>query len=191
MRGEYALHRRRVRVDNGRRLAERTVHWRHACHVRVRRDDDRRSMRLELAGRHVVLRLRLWLGLMVRVPLLHMRHLLGIAVRWAIVLGVVIGRVRVRVGVMVDGRVRLGRRSVVLVGIHLLPALVERPTGRNMAWHHGRQASVLPRCRALVSTTKRPTCEATGGRAGAGSCRLRRVDGRDSWNGAGDARRRR
>jgi hypothetical protein len=174
MRGEYALHRRRVRVDNGRRLSERAVHRRHACHVRVRGDDDRRSMRLELAGRHVVL--RLGLGLMVRVPLLHMRHLLGIAVRWAIVLGVVVGRV----WIMVDRRMCLGRRSVVLVGIHLLPALVERSTGRNMAWHHGRQASVLPRCRALVSTTKRPTCEATGEGAEAGSCRLRRVDGRDS-----------
>ena len=130
MRGEYALHRRGVRVDNGRRLAERTVHWRHACHMRVRGDHDRGSMGLELAGRHIVL--RLWLGLMVRIPLLHMRHLLGIAVRWAIVLGVV-GRVRV----MVDGRVCLGRRGVVLVGVHLLPALVVRSTGRNMAWHHG------------------------------------------------------
>jgi hypothetical protein len=176
MRGEYALHRRRVRVDNGRRLAERAVHWRHACHVRVRGDDDRRSMRLELTRRHIVL--RLGLGLMVGVPLLLHMHLLGIAVRWAIVLGVVVGRVWVMV--MVDGRVCLGRRSVVLVGIHLLPALVEGSTGRNMAWHHGRQASVLPRCRAQVSTTKRPTCEATGEGAKAGSCRLRRVDGRDS-----------
>ena len=70
---------------------------------------------------------------------------------------------------MVDGRVCLGRRSVVLVGIHLLPALVEWSTGRNMAWHHGRQASVLPRCRALVSTTKRPTCEATGDAQGRGA----------------------
>ena len=98
--------------------------------MRVRGDHDRGSMGLELAGRHIVL--RLWLGLMVRIPLLHMRHLLGIAVRWAIVLGVV-GRVRV----MVDGRVCLGRRGVVLVGVHLLPALVVRSTGRNMAWHHG------------------------------------------------------
>lgn len=46
-------------------------------------------MGLELARRHVVL--GLWLGLMVGIPLLHMRHLLGIAVRWAIVLGVVVG----------------------------------------------------------------------------------------------------
>ena len=42
-----------------------------------------------MARRHVVL--GLWLGLMVGIPLLHMRHLLGIAVRWAIVLGVVVG----------------------------------------------------------------------------------------------------
>jgi hypothetical protein len=145
-------------VDDGRRLTERTVHRGHARHVRVRRDDDGRGLGLELARRHVVL--RLGLRLVVRIPLLHVRHLVRIAVRWAIVLGMVVGRV----GVVVDGRVCLRRRGIVVLLVwvlHLLPALVVWPTGRNVAWHHGRQAAMLPRCRALVSETERPTCEAT------------------------------
>jgi hypothetical protein len=141
-------------VNDRRRLTERTVHRGHACHVRVRGDDDGRGLGLELARRHVVLRLRL----VVRVPLLHVRHLLRVAVRRAIV---VVGRV----GVVIDGRVCLRRWSIVVLLVrvlHLLPALVVWPTGRNVAWHHGRQATMLPRCRALVSKTKRPTGEATG-----------------------------
>lgn len=150
-------------MDDGRCLAERTVHRGHACHVRVRGNNNGRSLGLELARGHVVLRL----GLVVRVPLLHVRHLLRVAVRWTIVLMGVVGRVRV----VVDGRVCLWRRSVVLVWVlHLLPARVEWPTGRKMAWHHGRQAAMLPRCRALVSETERPTCEATRTRARAWSC---------------------
>lgn len=186
----YALQRGRVGVDNGRRLTERTVDWGHAGHVRVRGDDDGRGLGLEGAGRHVVLRL----GLVVGVPLLHVRHLLRVAVGRAVVrVRVVVGRIRV----VVDGRVCLRRRGVgVLVGhVHLLAALVVRPAGREVAWHHGRQAATLPRWRAPVVLTKRPACEATGERAGAWSGRERAMDGRRNGGGAGaqeegEARRR-
>lgn len=92
-------------------------------------------MRLELAWRHGILRL----SLMVRVPLRHLLHVLGI-VRMAVVLGVAI----VHVGVVVDRRVRL-RRDVVVVLVILPPSLVHRTGRRTMrAWHHGQQAAMLP-----------------------------------------------
>lgn len=171
-------------MDDGRCLAERTVHRGHACHVWMRGDNDGRRLGLELARRHVVLGRRL----VVWVPLLHV-HLLRVAVGWAIVL---MG-MKLRIRVVVDGRMCLGRRSVVLVWVlHLLPArVVWRPTRRKMAWHHGRQAAMLPRCRALVSTTKRPTCEATGTRAVAWGYVKRLIDGRRDKVGVGEARRRR
>jgi hypothetical protein len=129
---------------------------------------------------------------MVGVPLLHVLHLvhlLGIAVGRAIVLG----HVGLRVGVVgvVDGRVRL-RRVVVLVGvlvlvIHLPAALVEGSARRDVAGHHGEQAAVLPRCQTL-SETERPTCEATGACACVGGCKVRRDKGRRDGAAAGRVR---
>jgi hypothetical protein len=132
-------------MHNGRCLSHCAIHWRHrGCHVRVRRNYHRRGVRLELTRRHGVLRLQL--RLVVRVPLRHLLHLL-VAVGRPIVLRVVV----LRIGVVVDGRVRLGRHvmGVVLV---LLPAslVVHGAIGRAMAavraWHHGREreAAMLP-----------------------------------------------
>jgi hypothetical protein len=104
--------------------------------VRVRGDDDGRRMRLELAGRHSILRLRL----VVRVPLRHLLHVLGIAVRRHIVLGMVVLRIRV----VVHRRMCL-RRNMVVVWVLLPPSLVHGTARRTMrAWHHGRQAAMLP-----------------------------------------------
>jgi hypothetical protein len=117
-----------VGVHNGRRLAHGAVDGRH---VRMRRDDDGRGVRLELARRHHVLRRRL----VVRVPLRHLLHVLGVAVGGRIVLGVMVLRVRV----VVHRRVRL-RRHVVVVLVVLPAALVHGARRRAMrAGHHGRE----------------------------------------------------
>jgi hypothetical protein len=70
---------------------------------------------LELARRHGVLRLllRQLLGRLVGVPLGHMRHLRGVGVHAGIVLLGVVGRI----GVVVDGRVRLRGHVVVVVRV--------------------------------------------------------------------------
>lgn len=132
-------------MHNGRRLSHCAIHWRHRSgHVRVRGDHHRRGMRLELTRRHRIL--RLWLRLMVRVPLRHLLHVL-VAVRRPIVLRVVV----LRIGVVVDGRVRL-RRHVMGVVLVLLPAslvvhwAIRRAMAAVRAWHHGREreAAMLP-----------------------------------------------
>jgi hypothetical protein len=92
---------------------------------------------LELARGHDVLRL----GLVVGIPLWHLLHVLGIAIGVRIVLGVMVLRVRV----VVHRRVRL-RREVVVLRVLLPPSLVQGTRRRAMgAWHHGRQAAMLPR----------------------------------------------
>jgi hypothetical protein len=99
-------------------------------------------VRLELARRHSILRLRL--RLVVHVPLLHLLHVLGIAVGGPIVLGVMVV-LRVDIVVVVHWRMCL-RRDVVVVGVLLPPSLVHRAGGHTVrAWHHGRQAAMLPR----------------------------------------------
>lgn len=73
-------------MDNGRCLPHGAIDWR--SHVQVRGHYDGRRVRLELARRHDILRRR---RLLVGVPLLlHVRHVLGIAVRRSILLGVVV-----------------------------------------------------------------------------------------------------
>ena len=121
---------------NGWCLAHGTIHRRHCGHVRMRGDDHGRGMRLELAWRHGIL----WLRLVVGVPLGHLLHVLRVAVGGPIVLGMVV----LRVGVVVDGRMRL-RRHVMVVLMILPPSLVHGTGRRTMrAWHHGRQAAMLP-----------------------------------------------
>jgi hypothetical protein len=129
----HTLHWRCVGVHNGRRLTHGAVDGRH---MRMRRDYNGRGVRLELAWRHDILRLRL----VVRIPLRHLLHVLGIAVGGRIVLGVVVLRVRV----VVHRRMRLWRHVVVVLVI-LPPSLVHGTGRRTMrAWHHGRQAAMLP-----------------------------------------------
>jgi hypothetical protein len=104
--------------------------------VGMRRDNHRRCVRLELARWHHVLRLRLMVG----VPLRHLLHVLGIAVGVAIVLGVMVLRIRV----VVHRRMRLWR-DVMVVRMLLPPSLlVHRAGGAMRAWHHDEQAAVLP-----------------------------------------------
>jgi hypothetical protein len=96
--------------------------------VQVRGDYDRRGMRLrlELTRRHGIL--RRGRRLLVGVPLLHRLHVLGVSVRRAILLQMVIGR---RIGIMVDRRVCL-RRDVVMVVL-----LLGLPPPRHVgAGHH-------------------------------------------------------
>jgi hypothetical protein len=106
-------------------------------HVRVRRDYHRRALRLELARGHGILRLRQWLqrGLLIEVPLrhlLHLLHVLGVAVRRAILLRLVL--VVVGVGIVMDGRVSLRGHLVVVL-------LLGLPAPRHvLAGHHGRPA---------------------------------------------------
>jgi hypothetical protein len=95
-------------------------------------------VRLELARRHNILRLRL--RMMVGVPL--RRHLLhGIAVGRPVMLRVVV----LRIGIVVHRRVCL-RRHVVVVLVVLPAALVHRAGRRAMrARHHGQLAArMLP-----------------------------------------------
>lgn len=108
-------------------------------------------LRLELARRHGILRRRR--GLLVGVPLLHRLHVLGIAMRRAILLKVVVGR---GIGVMVDGRVCLWGDVVVVVLLLGLPPPRHIRTGH----HEGWARCCLDSRRRLGS--KRPTCEATG-----------------------------
>jgi hypothetical protein len=144
--------RRSARMDDGRRLAHGAVDWRR--HVQVGRNHDRRDMglRLELARRHGILRRgRRWL--LIRVPLLlHRLHVLGIAVGRAILLEVMVGG---GVGVVVHGRVCLGRHVVVVV-------LLLLPSARHIrAGHHERYTRCCLHSRRRLET-KQPTCEATG-----------------------------
>jgi hypothetical protein len=93
-------------------------------------------MRLELAWRHGIL----WLRLVIGVPLGHLLHMLRVAIRRPIVLGVVV----LRIGVVVHRRMRLGR-NVVIVLVLLPPSLVHGTGRRTMrTWHHGRQPAMLP-----------------------------------------------
>lgn len=116
-------------MDNRRRLTHGAIDW--GRHVQVRRNYHGRRMRLrlKLTRRHGVLRRgRRWL--LIRVPLLlHRLHVLGIAVGRAILLEVV---VRGDIGVVMDGRVCLGRDMVVVV-LLLLPS-----TRHIRAGHHER-----------------------------------------------------
>lgn len=64
--------------------------------MQVRRDYDGRSMRLELARRHDILLRWWWRRRLLVVPLLlHVLHVLGVAVRGAILLRVVVLRIGV------------------------------------------------------------------------------------------------
>lgn len=139
-------------MDDGGRLTHGAIDWR--GHVQVRRDYDRRGMglRLELARRHGILRRgRRWL--LIRVPLLlHRLHVLGVAMGRPVLLEVV---VRGGIGVVVDGRVCLGRDMVVVI-LLLLP-----PTRHIRAGHHERQTRCCLHSRRRLET-KQPTCEATG-----------------------------
>jgi hypothetical protein len=110
-------------MHNGRCLAHGTVDRRHGGHVKMRRDYHGRGMRLELAGRHDIVRLGLGLVLVVRIPLGHLLHVLGIAVGGPIVLGMVVLRVRI----VVHRRVRLGRHVMIVLLVVLSPALVHGP----------------------------------------------------------------
>jgi hypothetical protein len=92
--------------------------------------------------------------LVVGIPLRHLLHVLGIAVLGDVVLRVVVLRVRVVVVVVVvvDGRVRLGRHMIVVLlppSLGLMLLWVHRTSGRAVAavraWHHGREAAMLPR----------------------------------------------
>jgi hypothetical protein len=138
-------------MDNRRRLTHGAIDW--GRHVQVRRNYHGRRMRLrlKLTRRHGVLRRgRRWL--LIRVPLLlHRLHVLGIAVGRAILLEVV---VRGGIGVVMDGRVCLGRDMVVVV-LLLLPS-----TRHIRAGHHERQTRCCLHSRRRLET-KQPTCEAT------------------------------
>jgi hypothetical protein len=124
-------------VHNGRCLTQSTVDRRHGSHVRMGGNYDWRRMRLELTWRHGVLGLRLVVG----VPLRHLLHVLGVAVRRHIVLlGVMVLGIRI----VVHRRMRL-RRDVMVVLVILPPSLVHGTGRRTMrAWHHGWQAAMLP-----------------------------------------------
>ena len=162
-------------MDNGGRLAHGAVHGRH--HVQVRRDDDGRGMRLglELARRHGILG-RGRRGLLVRIPLLHGLHVLGIGVGRAILLQVVEGR---GIGVVVDGRVCLGRHVVVVVLLLGLPAT--RHVG---AGHHGGCETRCCLDSRRRAGTKQPTCEATRGSWRRGEGGRRRAMGAEGAAGA-------
>ena len=133
--------------------------------MQLRRDDDGRAMglRLERARRHGVLERRL----LVRVP---RRRLLGIGVERAVeramvrclvvvvvvvvvMLLVVVGR---GIGIVVDGRVCLGRHRVVVV-LRLVPSAARQVR----AGHRGRWR---PCCldRGRWREPSQPACAATG-----------------------------
>jgi hypothetical protein len=115
-------------------------------------------MRLELARRHDILRLRL----VVRVPLGHLLHVLGVAVGGSIVLGMVV----LRIGIVVHWRVRLWRHVVVVLLMVLSPSLVHGTRGRAiMARHHERRAAVLPLQPVAGLRDQAADLEATGGAA--------------------------
>jgi hypothetical protein len=130
-----------------------------------------RSVRLELARRHDIL--RLWLWLVVRIPLGHLLHVLGIAVGGRIVLGMVV----LRIWVVVHRRVCLGRHVVVVLVV-LPPALVHGTGRRAMrAWHHGQHAAMLPLQSVAGQTDQAANVRGNGGRrraTGGGMAELRR-----------------
>lgn len=92
-------------------------------------------MRLELTRRHHIL------GLWMLIRIVPLRHLLGI---WRRVRSSIVLRVVVDIGIVMHGRVCLGRDVIILV-VTLPPSLMERHGGWNVrAWHHCRQASSEP-----------------------------------------------
>lgn len=164
-------------MDNWRRLAHGPIDGR--GHMQVRGNYDRRCLRLKLARRHGVLRRR---RLLVRVPLLHLHHVLGVvAVRRTILLGVEVG---LGVGIVVDRRVRLG--ILVVMVLLRLPA-----SGRHVrAWHHGRQATVLP-LQSVAGWGPTLRCEATVECGAATDVNTGATElGQGGMGGAGRARRR-
>lgn len=155
MRRGDALHLRHVRVDNGRRLPHGTIDRRQVAHVRlrVRGNDDGRTVGMEGARRHgilVVLGLDVWV------------HAVPVRLRIRRGLGMCIVRHRVRgVGIVVNRRVRLGREIVLVVT--LPPPRMERQGRRyRVAGHHGRQTVLVLPSPLRRPETKQRTSEATG-----------------------------
>jgi hypothetical protein len=102
-------------MHNRRCLSHGPVHRRHVIHVKVGRHNDGRSLGLKLTWRHGILRLRR----LVRVPLLHLLHVLGVTVRRSILLLLVgvVGSIRI----VMDRRVALRRQRIVLLLLSLSP----------------------------------------------------------------------
>ena len=105
--------------------------------MQMRRDYHGRGMglRLELARRHSILG-RWRRRLLIRVPLLlRGLHVLGIGVGRAILLEMVVGR---GIGVVMDGRVCLGRDMMVVM---VMVVLLLLPSARHIrAGHHERSS---------------------------------------------------
>lgn len=124
-------------MHNGRRLTHGAVDRRQVTHVRVRGNHDGRSMRLELSRWHrilMVLRLGVWVHA-VPLRLWRIRRRVGSIVR-----------VRVcGVGIVMNRRVRLRGRLIVLVVVTMPPSRMERDGRWNrVARHHWEGAVLLP-----------------------------------------------